>query len=186
MSKGIIILGASGSGKTALGRELARQLNCQHFDCDDYLLRWDTEIPFTQYNTKENRIKRMTNDLSRCTHFVLSGQMWSIRKAFESWFDLGVLLTVPTEIRVERIYRRELERWGDRVRPGGDMYENSQSHLFLAREYDMGEPPVVCIKRDEQWITELPCLVLCADGTKAIAENAMWIAEQYIALQSAT
>ena len=33
---GIIVFGASGSGCTTLGRELARLLNFEHFDTDDY------------------------------------------------------------------------------------------------------------------------------------------------------
>ncbi len=41
MSRGIIIFGAMGTGKTTLGRELAQQLNFQHFDLDDYHYRWD-------------------------------------------------------------------------------------------------------------------------------------------------
>jgi hypothetical protein len=39
------------------------------------------------------------------------------------------------------------------------------------------------LKRDEQWITELPCSVLRIDGTKAIGENAIWLAEQYLSEQ---
>ena len=54
-----------------------------------------------------------------------------------------------------------------------------QESLFLAEQYDTGEPPAVCLKRDEQWATELPCPVLRIDGTKTIAENALWLAEQY-------
>ena len=36
---GIIVFGASGSGCTTLGRALARQLNFEHFDTDDFFLK---------------------------------------------------------------------------------------------------------------------------------------------------
>ena len=182
MPRGIIIFGAMGTGKTTLGRELAQQLKFQHFDLDDYLMRWDTKIPLTEYNTKEERIERLTNGISKYPNFVMSGQMWSIRKTFEPLFDLGIFITAPTEIRVERVRSREISRWGDRIFPGGDMYEVHQESIFFTEQYDTGEPPAVCLKRDEQWVTELPCPVLHIDGTKTIAENVLWLAKQYTAL----
>lgn len=179
MPRGIIIFGAMGTGKTTLGRELAQQLKFQHFDLDDYLWRWDTKIPFTEFYSKEYRTERLMNDLSKYPHFVMSGQMWSIRKAFEPLFDLGVFITAPTEIRVERVRSREISRWGNRIFPGGDMYEVHQESLILTEQYDMDEPPKVSLNRDEQWVKELPCPILRIDGTKAIVENAIWLAEQY-------
>lgn len=184
MPSGIIILGAMGVGKTTLGRALAKQLNFNLIDVDDYLWHRDTVIPYTAYHTKEDRIKRMMNDISMHPHFIISGQMWSIRKAFEPLFDLGVFISAPSEIVVERFRSRELSLWGDRVLPGGDMYENFLAYVNLAKQYDTAEPPAVCLKRDEQWIAELPCPVLRIDGTKPTAENAKYVAEQYQSIQS--
>ena len=42
-----MFFGAMATGKTTLGSVLAQHLNFQHFDLDDYLYRWDTEIPYT-------------------------------------------------------------------------------------------------------------------------------------------
>jgi adenylate kinase family enzyme len=48
MPRGVIVFGAPGSGKTTLGKELARQLNFQHLDLDDHYWNWDIEVvPFT-------------------------------------------------------------------------------------------------------------------------------------------
>lgn len=183
MSRGIIIFGAMGTGKTTLGRELAQQLNFQHFDLDDYHYRWDTEIPYTVSYTKEHKTERLMNDISQFPHFVMSGQMWSIRKTFNPLFDVAVFITAPTEICVERYRLRALKRWGNRVLLGGDMYEFNLNSLILAEQYDTGEPPSVCLKRDEQWITELHCPVLRIDGTKAVTENVIWLAKQYLSMQ---
>ena len=181
MSRGIIVFGSMGIGKTTLGKELAAQLGYPFFDTDDYLWRRDTEIPYSEFHTKEDRIRSMLKDISPYSHFVLSGQMWSIRKAFAPLFELGVFITAPSEVCIERFRLREIGRWGDRVLPGGDMYENFMKYLNLVEEYDTGNPPAVCLKRDEQWIAELSCPVLRIDGTKPIAENATWIVEQYTA-----
>ena len=92
---------------------------------------------------------------------------------------MGVFITAPTEVRLERVRSRETFRWGDRINFGGDMHGIHQESLFLTEQYDTGEPPEVCLKRDEQWVTELPCPVLRVDGTKSIAENAVWLADKY-------
>lgn len=42
MSKGIMIIGSSGSGKTSLGKMVADKLGYPYFDVDDYIWRRDT------------------------------------------------------------------------------------------------------------------------------------------------
>ncbi|SHL44938.1 hypothetical protein SAMN02745136_04928 [Anaerocolumna jejuensis DSM 15929] len=65
----------------------------------------------------------LMNDISQFPHFVMSGQMWSIRKTFNPLFDLAVFITAPTEICVERYRLRALKRWGNRVLLGGGIPE---------------------------------------------------------------
>jgi len=50
----IILLGAKGSGKSTLGRELARALNFAHFDVEDYWF-YKTDIPYTAIRSQEER-----------------------------------------------------------------------------------------------------------------------------------
>ena len=52
MARGIIVFGSPGSGTTTLGRAVAAQLGFAHFDLDDYLWRWDTEVHFTRTRTR--------------------------------------------------------------------------------------------------------------------------------------
>jgi len=182
MARGIILFGAMGVGDTTLGKELATRLGYPHFDLDDYHWRWDTEIPYTIFRSREERTEHLLNDLSKCQKFIMSGSMFSIRKTFEPLFDLAVFMTAPAEIRAERIRTRSIARWGDRVLPGGDMHETIdvyQDYLACARRYDMDDPTYACISQHEQWAAELPCPVLRADGTKSISENAEWILSQY-------
>lgn len=180
MPRGIIIYGATGSGKTTLGKELAQRLNFQHIDIDDYIWRWDTEIPYTILRPREERIEYLMNAISKCQYFVMTGSMGSIREAFNSLFDLAVFITVPTEIRIERLRTREFTMFGERILAGGDMYEQNIKFFKDAIQYDTGEPPQVCLKHHEQWTAELSCPVLRVDGTKTISENASWIAEQFL------
>ena len=44
MTGGILLFGANGSGKTALGRELAKALHYKHIDVEDYSFL-ESQIP---------------------------------------------------------------------------------------------------------------------------------------------
>ena len=179
MSRGIIIFGASGSGTTTLGREVARRLYFPHFDLDDYHWCWDAEIPFTVLRSVDEKRDMLMKDISKYPRFVMSGSMESIRKTFDPMFDLAVFVSAPTEIRVERVRAREFAWFGERILLGGDMYKNHQDFLAEVRGYDTGEPPIVCLKRHERWIAELPCPVLRVDGTREVSENAELVAARY-------
>ena len=186
LPKGMIIFGAMGVGDTTLGKELARRLDLPHFDLDDYHWRWDTDIPYTVFRTKEERINHLTTDITKHSRFIMSGSMWSIRKSFESMFELAVFITAPAEIRAERIRQRAIDHWGDRVLPGGDIYETNEVHrdyLACACSYDTDIRPNACMMQHEEWIAELPCPILRIDGTKDICQNADFVVEKYIALK---
>lgn len=117
----------------------------------------------------------------------MSGSMWSIRKSFESFFELAVFLTAPAEVRAERLRRRSIARWGARVLPGGDMYETNamySDYLACAASYDRDIEPQMCRVQHEKWAAELPCPVLRLDGLKPIAENAEVVVGEYLKLKA--
>lgn len=177
MARGIIIFGSAGSGTTTLGKEVSKRLGFQHFDLDDYLWRWDTEIPFTVTWPREELKRLLMDDISKYPHFVMSGSMDSYNAPFVPLFDLAVLNYAPAEIRLERLRAREFARFGERILPGGDMYENHRNFLDIASRYDTDGSP--CLKVHEQWAATLPCPVLHIDGTEPIEKNAARIVEQY-------
>lgn len=181
MARGIIVFGSSGSGTTTIGREVAKQISFPHFDLDNYIWRFDTEIPYTVTYPREERISRLMNDISQHPHFVMSGSMDSFNAPFVPLFDLAVYNTASVEIRAERLRARELARWGARVLPGGDMYEahRRSDYLAIALQYERLGPPYANRKTHEQWIKTLPCPVLRTDGALPVAENAALIVERY-------
>ena len=186
LPRGIILFGAMGVGDTTLGREIAQKLNLPHFDLDDYHWRWDTDIPYTSFRPREERIRHLLTDVTKLSRFVMSGSMWSIRKSFEAMFELAVFMTAPAEIRADRIRQRSIDRWGERVLPGGDMYGASEvyrNYFAWASSYDADIRPNACMIQHEEWAAELPCPVLRIDGTKAICENLDFVIEQYNAIR---
>jgi adenylate kinase family enzyme len=178
MSRGIIVFGAPGAGSSTLGKELAQRLGFLHLDLDGYVWRWDTEIPYTAFRPQEESYELIMGNIAKCRHFVMSGSMGDDRKAFQSLFDLAVYITVPSEIRTERLRSRTFSQFGNRVLKGGDMYENNNKFIESVANYETNFRH----EQHEQWIKELPCRVLRVDGTKGISENAKWIAEQYLSI----
>ena len=185
-ARGIILFGGMGVGDTTLGKAVAGALQWPHFDLDDFIWRWDTERPFMKTRPRAEKIALLNEAVSHHPHFVMSGSMWSFRREFEKRFELAVFLTAPAEIRAERIRRRELMRWGERVLPGGDMYEAEGSihkdYMACVRSYDEGPEEQFSRAQHEAWIRELPCPVMRLDGTDAIEENTKRIAARYLML----
>lgn len=155
----IHILGASGSGTTTLAEELAKELKCSHYDSDDYF--WEkTEPPFQQKRPVEERQNKLETDLLNSEDFVLSGSLCGWGDKFIPLFDLVVFLWIPEDIRISRILNRESERYGEKIREGGSMYESSQAFIKWASEYDTGDVNMRSKIRHELWLSELCCDVI--------------------------
>lgn len=92
---GIIILGANGSGKSILGRELAHVLNFAHFNAEDYY--WHkTDMPFTVTRSHKERNEMLLSDIEKHGSFIMSGDVSNWGEQFLPLFDLVVFLTVPS------------------------------------------------------------------------------------------
>ena len=136
--KRIHILGASGSGTSTLGHLIEKVYGFKHLDTDDYY--WlPTNPPFTMQREKSERIHLFTEDIYRYQKCVISGSLCGWRDELIPYFDLIIRVVTPTELRIERLRAREFGRFGQRIMPGGDMYEAHQKFLIWAAEYDKGD-----------------------------------------------
>jgi len=170
MIRRIHILGASGSGTTTLGRALAARLQCPHFDTDDYF--WlPTDPPFTQQRERTERAQLLMDDLTAQDAWVVSGSLCGWGDGAIPLFELVVFLWVPHAVRMERLHRREHARFGKRILPGGDMYESSQAFLAWAASYDEGSLDIRSRQRHDQWLSTLPCPIICFEGEYTIEEQ---------------
>ena len=68
-------------------------------------------------------------------------------------------------MRLERIKKREYARFGARILPGGDMYEQHRAFLKWASGFDTGGTDMRSIAQYDQWQKELRCGILKLDGT---------------------
>ncbi|MPM11329.1 hypothetical protein SDC9_57672 [bioreactor metagenome] len=177
MTRGIIIFGSAGSGKTTLGKMVAEELGFSYFDIDDYIWRKDTERPFTVMYTREEKAGRLMADISQWAHFVMAGSMDSFNAPFVPLFDLAVHITAPVHVRIARIHDREYKMYGERILEGGDMYEEHQHFLEISAMYDTDGSP--CMKTHEAWAASLPCKVIRLNGEDELNANVKRIVNEY-------
>ena len=159
MKQKIHMFGASGSGTSSIARAVCERLGHQHFDTDNYLW-FPTADPFTELRPEEERVELMQADLAKHDSWILSGSLIRWGDVFIPLFDLVVFVYVPTEIRVERLRKREYGRHGDAVLPGGSRYESTIEFIEWAAGYDTGVLTGRSLPKHEEWLAGIGCDVL--------------------------
>lgn len=167
---GIIVFGANGSGKTTLGRELAHILNFKHMDHVDYHFE-KSEIPYTAERPYEECLNLMLSDIEKHRSFVLTAVTGDFGDIIPKFYELAVFISVPIELRMERIEQREYKQHGERIRKGGDMYEQHLKFIDFVSSRSLS--------RIEQWAETLTCPVIHIDGTEDWHTNATTIVKRY-------
>ena len=166
----IHIFGASGSGTTTLGKKICDELGYKLMDTDEYY--WvPTDIRFTVKRPPEERVTLMKSDIEKYDNIVISGALADWGDELIPYFTLAVRIEIDTDTRVERIKKREKERFGPRVEPGGDMYQGHLEFLEWSKLYDTGGLDVRSKAKHDAWEKLLPCPILHIDGTKSLDEK---------------
>lgn len=182
MIHGIAIMGLNGCGKSTLAHALGKKLNFYEIDVEDYYFpeqkasrqavlehRYDVkcehkgELPYSVPHSKSEVQELIHTDIENHPLFIISGVTMNWEEAILSAIDIVFILEVPTDERVRRVQQREEVRFGSRVLPGGDMYEQQKEF----RELIAGKST-----RDvEVSASRIQCRKVRLDGTKTIDEN---------------
>ena len=167
---GIIICGLNGCGKSTLAKALSRDMDFFRMDVEDYYFQ-EAAIPYSSSRTKEEVQGMMFSDIRRHPRFVLASVRADWGREISAHYALAVVLTASKETRLHRIGHRETVRFGSRVLPGGDMYEQQQRfhNLAASRTEDMVE----------ESLSSLFCPVLRLNAEKTIQENVQTIKNAY-------
>lgn len=169
MRRVVHIFGASGSGTTTLGQAVAARTGYRFLDSDDYL--WlPTDPQYTTKRTPAERLALLEGDIDAAGNAVVSGSLVGWGDPLIPGFTLAVRLVVPHDIRMERLKRRELMRYGDRIRPGGDMYQIHRDFLQWAAGYEEGPATMRSKAMHDLWQQKLVCPLLTLDGTQPVEE----------------
>lgn len=165
----IHIVGASGAGTTTLGQALEREYGYKWLDTDDFF--WmPTDPPFVKSFPHEERTKLLTAAIDENPKCVISGSLCGWGDVFIAKFKLVIFIDTPMDIRIKRLERREYERFGDRIRKGGDMYEENTNFIEWAKTYDTAGTDQRSRAMHEEWFKKLSCPLLRVDGTKPVDE----------------
>lgn len=159
----IHIFGASGSGTTTLGAEMARLLDVPHLDTDAVF--WlPTDPPFTAPRPLPDRLALLQERLPPTGDWVLSGSAISWATPLEPLYDLIVYLHLDPATRMDRLRRRERARYGQRIELGGDMAATSAAFLAWAAAYDTAGPEQRSRAAHEAWLAVQVAPVLRLDS----------------------
>lgn len=159
-----MVCGLNGGGKTTFGRALAEEIGAVFIDKEElYFEGTDTQNPFAVVRSPEERQAMLWEKIRQREQFVLASVKGDFGQEVERLFTCIVLLEVPKDIRMVRIRRRSLARFGNEVLPGGSLYE--QDNAFL-RAAEAREKSLVT-----DWLLTQHCPVIRLDGTRDIRDN---------------
>ena len=167
--KVIHILGASGSGTTTLGKAISEKYGFKHLDTDDFY--WlPTDPKYTSKREPSERQRLLAEAIEKAERCVISGSLCGWGDMFIPKFELVILVETPTEVRIERLKQREFNHFGDRILPGGDMYQNHIEFLEWAARYDTAGVEQRSRALHAEWLKKVNCPVILVDGTKPVSE----------------
>ncbi|HEY8929315.1 MAG TPA: AAA family ATPase [Mucilaginibacter sp.] len=164
----INIFGASCSGVTTLGKNLAQRLGYPYFDGDDYF--WlKTEVPFTERRPSAERNELINQHLSEHQNWILGGSVINWQQSWQ--FDLSVFLYIPRHIRVQRLMAREQERYGNIIHTDPARNKIYNEFIDWASGYDDNTTQGRTLSAHQNWIKTRKEPVLIIDGDRTVEER---------------
>lgn len=174
----IHIAGASGSGVTTLGQSLAEKLGIVYFDSDDYF--WlPSDPPFMKRHNPTERNKLIAEDLNKVESWILGGSVFDWGENVFPKFDLIVFLYLPQKIRMERLRKRELERYGDVIETDHQRQKRFADFLAWAEDYDNHSGIAKrTLEAHKAWLATIKEPILEIEGDLSVQERMDCIIEK--------
>ena len=161
---GILICGLNGTGKSTLGRLLANRMEYEFIDNEDlFFPKADPSYTFSNPRSKEGVIQLLEEKISRNNQFVFAAVKGNYGDRLIASLDYIVLIEVPKQIRSKRVRDRSYQKFGDRILPGGDLYDKENKWFSLTD----GRPETYVT----DWLETVNCPVIRIDGTMPVKEN---------------
>ena len=156
--------GLNGCGKSTLGRALAQKIGFHFIDNEElFFTRNAADEPYQNPRSRAEVEKLLMEEVRRHGDFVFAAVKGDYGSAILPLYRYAVLIEVPKEIRLQRVRNRSFQKFGGRMKPGGDLYESEEVFFqtAAARPEDYAE----------SWVRTLPCPVVVVDGTRPVEEN---------------
>ena len=104
--------------------------------------------------------------------------MFSWGDYWKTAFDLAVFLFVPQAVRIERLRKRESERYGDLLKTDPLTIKTSKEFLEWAKTYDDSTSDGQSIVRHQREIESLSCSVLKISGDISVGQKVNLVVKQ--------
>ena len=168
---GILICGLNGTGKSTLGRLLANRMEYEFIDNEDlFFPKADSSYTFSNPRSKEEVIQLLEEKISRNNQFVFAAVKGNYGDRLIASLDHIVLIEVPKQIRSKRVRDRSYQKFGDRILPGGDLYDTESKWFSLT-----DNRPDTYVS---DWLETVNCPVIRIDGTLPVENNLDYIVSE--------
>ncbi|MBX8514917.1 AAA family ATPase [Pseudomonas cichorii] len=159
----ILITGAAGTGTSTLADALAKKLSTPQLEADDFL--WlPSNPPYKHLADKTQRGERLLQEMRSHGRAIVAGSIIGWGQPLENEFDL-VFLYLPVELRLERLVRREVRRFG----------QANPEFLAWAAQYDEGGVSGRSLARHQEWLSMRTCPVLRLEGDMSVKDRVLQI-----------
>ena len=163
MKQGVILCGLNGSGKSTLGRALAQRLGWEFLDIEDcFFPKTDPSYLYANPRSPQEAAALLVERATAAENFVLA----SVKGHYPGLAPLltgAVWLRVDKATRARRVRQRSYEKYGERMGPGGDLFQQEEAFFAFTAQREDSEV--------EAWLATLRCPVVEVDGTLPIQEN---------------
>ena len=165
---GLLICGLNGAGKSTIGRALANRLGYCFIDNEDlYFPKADPSYAFSDPRSKEEVIRLIEEKIEMSNHFVFAAVRGNYGNQLIAHLDHIVLIDVPKQIRIQRVRARSFSKFGERILPGGDLFDRENEWFTLVE----GRPEDYVTK----WLETVEIPVIRVDGTLSVEQNIEYI-----------
>ncbi len=171
METGIIICGLNGVGKSTLGKALAEKLHFHFIDNEDlFFPKTDPNYIYASPRTREEVEKMLFHEIKEHKNVVFAAVKGDYGETIYPFFQYVILMDAPKDIRMQRVINRSFQKFGNRMLPGGDLYEKEEGFFEFVKS--RSESTV------EEWVRRLSCPIIRVDGTNPIEININFIINQ--------
>ena len=154
-----------------MGKALAKELGFYFIDNEDlYFPKTDPRYIYASPRSREDVGKILLREIKTHENFVFASVKGDFGEHIDPFFRYAVLIDVPKDTRIKRVRDRSFQKFGNRMLPGGDLYEAEENFFRLVES--RAENTV------EEWVRSLRCPVIRIDGTKPVEENIQFVIGQ--------
>ena len=165
---GILICGLNGAGKSTVGKLLADRMGYEFIDNEElFFTKTDPSYQFAGPRSEEEVIRLLEEKISANNRFIFAAVRGNYGEKLIESLEHIVLIEAPKQIRSRRVRERSYRKFGDRILPGGDLYEKESNWFSLT---DSRTDAYVT-----DWLDSVGRPVIRIDGTKPAEENVEYL-----------